>query len=55
MAKPNVSNIYGKIQYVNAFPNDKVEVVDAFPDLKVQEVFASPRWAGQMANCGCFP
>ena len=47
MAKPDVSTIYGKIQYVDAFPDYKVEVVNAFPDLKVQEVSTFPDGPGK--------
>ena len=41
-AKVDVAKIYGKIQFVNSFPDFKVQVVTSFPDLKVQEVTAFP-------------
>lgn len=46
-AKPDVSQIYGKIQVVNSFPDFKVQIVDSFPDLKVQKVTSFPDSAGK--------
>lgn len=45
--KPDVSKIFGKIQYVTAFADYKVEVVTALEDLRVQEVTALPNAAGK--------
>lgn len=45
--KPDVSKIFGKIQYVTAFPDYKVEVVTALEDLRVQEVNALPNSVGK--------
>ena len=42
----DVSKIYGRIQFVDAFPDYTVEVVTAFPDLRVQKVQAFPDAAG---------
>ena len=46
-AKPDLSKIYGKIQYVTAFADYKVEVVTALEDLRVQEVTALPNSVGK--------
>jgi hypothetical protein len=42
VAKPDVSTIYGKIQYVDAFPDGsgKWQIVSAFPDFTIQKVTA---------------
>ncbi|MSR18092.1 MAG: hypothetical protein EXS00_02810 [Phycisphaerales bacterium] len=46
-SKPDVSKIFGRIQYVTAFPDYRVEVVSALEDLRVQEVTALPNSAGR--------
>ena len=46
-AKPDVSRIHGKIQYVTSFSDYKVEVVASFEDLAVQEVDSLPDSPGQ--------
>ncbi len=46
-AKPDVSKIFGKIQYVTALADYKVEVVTALEDLRVQEVSALPDSVGK--------
>ena len=51
----DVSKIYGRIQFVDAFPDYKVEVVDAFPDLKVQQVTAFADSAGEWEVVTAFP
>ena len=53
--KVDVSRIFGKIQYVNAFPDYKVEVVKAFADLKVKEVDSFPDKAGEWQIVDAFP
>ena len=53
--KVDVSRIFGKIQYVNAFPDYKVEVVEAFADLKVKEVDSFPDKAGEWQIVDAFP
>ena len=53
--KPNVSRIYGRIQYVDHFPDYKVEVVDSFEDLSVQEVAAFPNQPGKWQIVDSFP
>ena len=47
VAKPDVSQIYGKIQVVDSFPDYKVQIVTSFPDLKVQKVSSFPNSAGK--------
>ena len=51
----DVSKIYGRIQFVDAFPDYKVEVVTAFPDLRVQKVQAFPDAAGKWEIVTAFP
>lgn len=51
----DVSKIYGRIQYVDVFPDYTIEVVDAFPDLKVKEVNAFPDAAGKWEIVTVFP
>ena len=46
-AKPDVKKIFGRIQYVTAFPDYKVEIVSVFEDLRVQEVTALANSAGK--------
>ncbi len=54
-AKPDVKKIYGKIQFVNSFPDYKVQVVDSFPDLKVQKVQSFPNKPGKWQIVDSFP
>ncbi|MFP6619182.1 MAG: hypothetical protein VB877_07550 [Pirellulaceae bacterium] len=54
-AKPDVSKIYGKIMYVNSFPDYKVQIVNSFPDLKVQVVNSFPGKAGKWQIVNSFP
>ena len=54
-AEVDVSKIYGRIQYVDAFANYKVEVVNAFPDLRVEEVDAFADSAGKWTIVEAFP
>ncbi len=51
----DVGRVFGKIQYVTAFPDYKVEVVDAFADLHVQVVDAFPDKAGKWQIVDAFP
>jgi hypothetical protein len=44
--KPDPSKIYGRIQYVDAFPDYRVEVVDSLADLEVEEVLSLPNGPG---------
>ena len=47
--------LYGKIQFVSAFPDLKVKAVSAFPDLKVQTVSAFPDKCGKWQVVDAFP
>ena len=53
--KVDVSKIYGRIQYVNAFADYTIEVVSAFPDLKVEVVDAFADSAGEWEIVTAFP
>jgi hypothetical protein len=52
---PDVSSIYGRIQFVTSFPDYKVKVVNSFPDLKVQMVDAFPDRPGRWQKVNSFP
>ena len=45
--KFDVSKIYGKIQFVDSFPDYKVKVVNSFPNLKVKKVSSFPNQPGK--------
>ena len=47
--------LYGKIMFVEAFPDLKVQSVDAFPDLKVKFVDAFPDHCGEWKVVEAFP
>ena len=51
----NEHQLYGKIQFVESFPDLKVQVVTAFPDLKVQLVDAFPNDCGKWQIVSAFP
>lgn len=51
----DVSRIYGKIKFVDSFPDYKVKVVDSFPDLKVKKVDSFPDSAGKWKTVDSFP
>ncbi len=51
----DLSRIYGRIQYVDHFPDYKVQVVDHFPDLKVQVVEHFPNGPGKWEIVEHFP
>jgi hypothetical protein len=53
--KPDVSKIYGKIMYVDSFPDYKVQIVSSFPDLRVQVVNSFPDKAGKWKIVSSFP
>jgi hypothetical protein len=52
---PGKCRLFGKIQYVDAFPDVKVHVVDAFPDVRVQVVDALPDGPGKWQVVDAFP
>ena len=43
----NGFKLYGKVKFVEAFPDIKVQIVDAFPDINVQIVDAFPDQCGR--------
>lgn len=47
--------LYGKVEFVSAFPDIKVQLVSAFPDLKVQKVSAFPDSCGKWQTVTAFP
>lgn len=50
-----VSRVYGKIQFVDSFPDYRVQVVHSFPDLKVQKVTSFPSGPGKWQIVNSFP
>ncbi len=52
---PDVSQIYGRIQFVESFPDYKVKVVEHFADLHVQTVSAFPDRPGRWQMVESFP
>ncbi len=55
MGKPDLSKVYGRIQYVDRFPHYRVEVVDSMADLDVQEVASLPNGQGLWQVVDEFP
>ena len=53
--KVDVSKIYGRIMYVDSFPDYKVQIVNSFPDLKVQVVKSFPDKPGKWKIVNSFP
>jgi hypothetical protein len=53
--KPDVSKIYGRIQFVEHFPDYRVKVVTHFPDLRVQKVNHFPNRPGRWQIVNHFP
>lgn len=47
--------LYGKVKFVESFPDIKVQIVDAFPDLKVQLVNSFPDDCGKWQIVESFP
>lgn len=47
--------IYGKIQFVESFPDITVKVVESFPDLKVKIVDSFPDDCGEWKIVDSFP
>jgi hypothetical protein len=47
--------LYGKIQFVESFPDLKVQVVESFPDLKVKIVDSFPDECGEWQIVDSFP
>ena len=53
--KADVSKIYGKIMFVDSFPDYKVQIVNSFPDLKVQVLKSFPNKPGKWKIVNSFP
>jgi hypothetical protein len=51
----NGMKLYGKIQFVDSFPDIKVKAVTAFPDLKVTMVDSFPNKCGEWQSVDSFP
>ena len=47
--------LFGKVQFVDSFPDIKVQVVSSFPDLKVQQVTSFPDECGEWQVVDSFP
>ena len=47
--------LYGKVQFVESFPDIKIEVVESFPDLRVQIVESFPDECGKWQVVESFP
>jgi hypothetical protein len=47
--------LYGKVQFVESFPDFKVQIVQSFPDLKVQTVNTFPDACGKWQTVSSFP
>jgi hypothetical protein len=47
--------LYGKVQFVESFPDFKVQIVNSFPDLKVQTVSTFPDGCGKWQTVSSFP
>lgn len=47
--------LYGKIQFVNSFPDIKVQEVTSFPDLNVEKVNSFPDKCGKWQIVTAFP
>jgi hypothetical protein len=47
--------MYGKVKFVESFPDIKVQIVNSFPDLKVQTVNSFPDACGKWQIVESFP
>lgn len=47
--------LYGKVKFVESFPDIKVQIVDSFPDLKVRLVNSFPDDCGKWQIVESFP
>ena len=54
-AKPSKCALFGKIKFVDSFPDVKVQVVTSFPDIKVQKMTAFADSAGKWQIVDSFP
>jgi len=51
----NGFKLYGKIQFVESFPDITIKVVESFPDLKVKIVNSFPHECGEWQIVDSFP
>jgi hypothetical protein len=51
----NSNQLFGKIQFVDSFPDLTVQVVESFPDLKVKIVESFPDDCGEWQIVDSFP
>ena len=57
-AKPasiDASKVFGRIQFVNSFPDYKVQVVDSFQDILITKVDSCPDAKGKWQIVDSFP
>lgn len=47
--------LYGKVKFVNSFPDLKIQYVNSFPDLKVKFVSSFPDDCGEWQEVSSFP
>ena len=47
--------LYGKVQFVNSFPDIKIKYVTSFPDIKVKFVSSFPDDCGEWQEVTSFP
>lgn len=47
--------LYGKVKFVESFPDIKIKIVDSFPDLKVKQVESFPDSCGKWKTVESFP
>lgn len=52
---PEKCKLFGKIQFVDSFPDVKVQVVESFPDIRVQKVSSFADSAGEWEVVEHFP
>ncbi len=52
--KNNIA-LYGKVQFVDSFPDLKIQYVSSFPDIKVEFVSSFPSSCGKWQKVDSFP
>lgn len=53
--KPDLAKLFGKIQFVESFPDYKVKIVESFADLHVKIVDSFPDGPGKWKLVNSFP
>lgn len=53
--KFNEISLYGKVQFVESFPDIKIQFVESFPDIKVKFVSSFPNECGKWQVVNSFP